>query len=79
MLNQESLGEICTSRAVGSPVPNSGRYQHQACTKTQIFNKGDILVLCTNPDCPNRGANWTPCKRKTHLLSSSPKHGTAAL
>jgi hypothetical protein len=47
-----------TSRAVGSPARDTGRYQHSACTKTEIFNKGDILKLCANHSCPNKGANW---------------------
>jgi hypothetical protein len=47
-----------TSRAVGSPAQDTGRYQHSACTATKIFSKGDILVLCSNPKCPNKGANW---------------------
>jgi hypothetical protein len=47
------------SRAVGSLAPDTGRYQHLACTTTEIFSKGNILVLCTNPKCPNKGANWT--------------------
>jgi len=46
------------SRAVGSLARDTGRYQHLACTTTEIFSKGDILVLCTNPKCPNKGANW---------------------
>ncbi len=59
MLNPESLREICrTSRAVGSPAPDTGRYQHSACTSTEAFNKGGILTLCANPSCPNKGANW---------------------
>jgi len=45
-------------RAVGSPALDTGRYQHSACTKTEIFNKGDILKVCANPSCPNKGANW---------------------
>ncbi len=60
MVNPEPLREIGrSSRAVGSPAPVTGRYQHSACTKTQIFNKGNILVLCANRSCPNKGANWT--------------------
>jgi hypothetical protein len=47
-----------TSRAVRSLAPDTGRYQHSACTKIEIYSKGDILVLCTNPKCPNKGANW---------------------
>jgi hypothetical protein len=47
-----------TSRAVRSVARDTGRYQHSACTATEIFSKGDILVLCTNPKCPNKGANW---------------------
>jgi hypothetical protein len=48
-----------TSRAVGSPVLEAGRYQHAACSKTEIFNMGSILKVCTNRSCPNKGANWT--------------------
>jgi hypothetical protein len=59
MLNPESLREIGhTARAVGSPALDTGRYQHSACTKTEIFDKGDILKLCANRSCPNKGANW---------------------
>ena len=47
-----------TSRAVGSLVLDTGRYQHLACTTTEIFSKGDILRLCTRFNCPNKGANW---------------------
>jgi hypothetical protein len=60
MLNPDPLREIRRiSRAVGSPATDTGRYQHTACSKTEIFNKGDILVLCPNRSCPNKGANWT--------------------
>ena len=47
------------SRAVGSLVPDTGRYRHCSCTTTEIFSKGDIVVLCTHRNCPNKGANWT--------------------
>jgi len=30
-------------------------------------SKGNILVLCTNPRCPNKGADWT-LQQKTHLM-----------
>jgi hypothetical protein len=52
------MANVGDSRAVGSPAPVTGRYQHSACTNTEIFNKGDILPLCTSPGCPNKGANW---------------------
>jgi hypothetical protein len=59
MLNPESNRETRgTSRAVGSLAQDSGRYQHSGCTRTEIFNKGDILKACPNPSCPNKGANW---------------------
>src|ERR1700680_1171926 len=45
-------------RVVGSPAPDTGRYQHEACTNTEIFNKGPILPLCADHNCPNKGANW---------------------
>jgi hypothetical protein len=28
-------------------------------------SKGDILVLCTNPKCPNKGANWALSEKLT--------------
>ncbi len=46
------------ARSVGSSAPDIGRYQHSACASIEIFGKGHILVLCTNPKCPNKGANW---------------------
>jgi hypothetical protein len=46
------------ARSVGSSAPDTGRYQHSACTTPEVFSKGDILLLCTNPSCPNKGANW---------------------
>jgi hypothetical protein len=45
-------------RAVGSPAPDTGRYQHSACDFTEIVDKGNILALCGNRSCPNKGANW---------------------
>jgi hypothetical protein len=66
MLNSESLREICrTSRAVGSPAPDTGRYQHSASTQTEMFDKGNILRLCANRRCPNKGANWALQKKLT--------------
>jgi hypothetical protein len=56
MMNPEPSRGI--SRAVRSLAPDTGRYQHSACTITEIYRKGDIFVLCTNPSCPNKGANW---------------------
>jgi len=71
MLNPESLRETCgTSRAVGSRAPDAGRYQHSACTTTEIFNKGDILTLCANRSCPNKGGNWA-LQEKPHLTHHS--------
>ena len=67
MVNPESGHVICgTSRAVGSPALDSGRYQHSACTKTEIFNKGDILKVCANSSCPNKGANWALRAKRDH-------------
>ncbi len=45
-------------RAAGSPALHTGRYQHSACTHTEIVAKGNILALCSNRSCPNKGANW---------------------
>ena len=52
------MANIGVHRAVGSPAPDTGRYQHSACTHTEIFNKGNILALCSKGSCPNKGANW---------------------
>ncbi len=66
MLNPESLREFSrTPRGVGSPAPDTGRYQHLACSKTEIFNKGNILRLCANRSCPNKGANWALQEKRT--------------
>ena len=66
MLNPESLLEIWgTPRAVGSPAPDTGRYQHTACTKTEIFDKGHIIKICANRSCPNKGANWALLEKLT--------------
>jgi hypothetical protein len=52
------MANIGVYRAVGSPAPDTGQYQHSACTHTEIFVKGNILALCSNRGCPNKGANW---------------------
>ncbi len=52
------MANIGDYRAVGSPAPNTGRYQHSACHFTEIVDKGNILALCGNHSCPNKGANW---------------------
>jgi hypothetical protein len=59
MVNPESARGI--ARSVGSSAPDNGRYQHSACNTTEIFGKGEILVLCTNLNCANKGANWRDC------------------
>ena len=56
MVNPEPARGI--ARPVGRLAPETGRYQHSACTTSEILGKGDIFVLCTNPNCPNKGANW---------------------
>ena len=53
------MASVGDSRSVGSPALETGRYLHSACASIEIFSKGNILVLCTNPKCPNKGANWT--------------------
>ena len=52
------MANIGVYRAVGSPAADTGRYQHSACTHTEIVAKGTILALCSNRGCPNKGANW---------------------
>jgi hypothetical protein len=56
MLNPEPA--LRFPRSVGSLAQDAGRYQHSACNGSEIFGKGDIFALCTNPECPNKGANW---------------------
>lgn len=59
MLNPKFPNEICgNSRAVRSPAPDTGRYQHSACTDIEIFTRGDIFQVCANRKCPNKGAGW---------------------
>jgi hypothetical protein len=56
---QDSLSETRpNSRAVGSVALDTGRYRHSSCTRIETFNKGDILKVCSNRSCPNKGANW---------------------
>jgi hypothetical protein len=45
-------------RAVGSRALDTGLYRHSACHSTEIVDKGNILALCGNRSCPNKGANW---------------------
>jgi hypothetical protein len=45
----------------------------QHVPRTEIFGKGDIFVLCTNPECPNKDANWA-CQR--NLFNAVPTQGT---
>jgi hypothetical protein len=52
------MSNIGDHRAVGSSASDTGRYRHSACTNTVTFEKGNILALCTNRSCPNKGANW---------------------
>jgi hypothetical protein len=52
------MANIGVYRAVGSHAPDTGRYQHSACHYTEIVDKGNILALCGNRSCPNKGANW---------------------
>jgi lipoate synthase len=52
------MTKIGVHRAVGSPALDTGRYQHSACQSTEIVDKGNVLALCGNRSCPNKGANW---------------------
>ena len=52
------MTNIGVYRAVGSPAPDTGRYQHSACDSSEIVEKGTILGLCGNRNCPDKGANW---------------------
>jgi hypothetical protein len=52
------MANIGVYRAVGSPAPDTGRYQHSACRSTEIIEKGTIFGLCGDRNCPNKGANW---------------------
>ena len=62
------MANIGVPRAVGSPAPDTGRYQHSACHYTKIVDKGNILALCGNRSCPNKGANWVLQKITTTLV-----------
>jgi hypothetical protein len=70
MVNPEPARGI--ARSVGSLAPDNGRYQHSACTTTEIFGKGDIFLRCTNLNCANKGANWRDCDTGTEQLKSGP-------
>jgi hypothetical protein len=56
MVNLEPARGI--ARSVGRLAPDTGRHQHSAGSTTEIFCKGKIFILCNNPNCPNKGANW---------------------
>ena len=49
------LGILC---AVGTPAPDTGRYQHSACADTKVLNKREMVAPCSNPDCRDKGAKW---------------------
>jgi hypothetical protein len=52
------MANIGVYRSVGSPAPDTGRYQHSACQNIEIVVKGNILALCGSRNCPNKGADW---------------------
>jgi hypothetical protein len=53
--------------SVGSPAPDTGRYQHSACTHTEIFTKGNILALVAIAVVPTR-VPIAFCKRSRRRL-----------
>jgi len=54
------LARIWAGLDLGSLAQGAGRYRHSACTRIEIFGKGDIFfVPSTNPKCPDKGVNWT--------------------
>jgi len=54
------MAKVGQTFPVGTPAPETGRYQHTAwgCTNTAIFNKGNRLTPCQITTCSNRGADW---------------------
>lgn len=52
------MAQVGTMHSVGTPAPDTGRYQHAACSNTAIYNKGNTLAPCQNPYCPRKGADW---------------------
>jgi hypothetical protein len=62
------MANIGVYRAVGSSAPDTGRYQHSACHYTKIVDEGNILALCGNRSCPNKGANWVLRKITTTVV-----------
>ena len=49
------LGILCR---VGTPAPETGRYQHSACGETKTINEKEIIQPCGNVDCPHKGAQY---------------------
>ena len=46
---------------VGSAVPRSARYKHNAhyCLNTVILSKGEVAPPCDMHRCMEKGASWT--------------------
>jgi hypothetical protein len=63
----EAHGNVGVDRAVGSPALDTGRYQHAACTNTEIFAEGNILALAAIAVVRTR-VPIRFCKRSRRLL-----------
>ena len=59
------MANIGDTFPVGSVCEETGRYQHMACTNTEIYNKGNKFAPCSNRDCPNKGASWKLIEKLT--------------
>jgi hypothetical protein len=56
---------IGSTHSVGTPAPDTGRYQHSACSNTAIYNKGNKLAPCQDNSCPRKGADWILIQKLT--------------
>jgi len=54
-ISMAHLGILCR---VGTPAPETGRYQHSACGETRPIKEKEIIQLCGNVDCPHKGAQY---------------------
>ncbi len=52
------MAEVGDRFPVGSTCQQTGQYKHTACSNTEVYNKGNTFAPCSNPNCPDKGANW---------------------
>lgn len=56
--------------AIGSPAPESGRYEHASCGYADSFIKGTALAACGNTRCSDPGGYWVLTKLDPQLVKN---------